>query len=108
MFNSYSLLFFLIWTVASVAIWRWANRFSAHQYHVSGFQRSRKGDFDGALADDNKAIKLDPKCATAYYNRGLARSRKGDQNGAMADYNNAIKFDPGFVLHIIIVAICFE
>src|SRR5271170_6283914 len=48
-----------------------------------------KGDLDGALADYNHAIELDPKNAVAYDDRGLLKQNKGDNDGALADYNKA-------------------
>jgi hypothetical protein len=41
--------------------------------------RSAKGDIEGGLQDYNKAIRLKPDDALAFYNRGLARSAKGDK-----------------------------
>ena len=48
------------------------------------------------IADDNQAIRLDPKDAVAYNNRGNAYGDKGDYDRAMADYGDAIRLDPKY------------
>jgi tetratricopeptide (TPR) repeat protein len=70
-----------------------ANLQNAGTYNARGFARQKKGDVDGAMADCNQAIKLDPKFAGAYNNRGNIKLRKSDLNGAMSDYNQAIQLD---------------
>jgi Flp pilus assembly protein TadD len=54
-----------------------------------------KGDFVAALQYCDKAIKLRPEYAEAYYVRAYAKQAKGDTNGASEDYNNAIRINPG-------------
>jgi len=56
-----------------------------------------KGDFDKALANYNKAIRLDPTLAVAYCNRGITWKLIGDYGKAMADYDKAIQLDRTFV-----------
>ena len=67
---------------------------NAVSYFDRGFAKQKKGDLDGAMADYDQAIKLNPKDASAFNNRGNAKFAKGDLNGAMADYNQAIKINP--------------
>jgi tetratricopeptide (TPR) repeat protein len=52
------------------------------------------GDLDGAIADYDLAIQLDPKDAAIYNNRGLAKQAKGDFNAAIADFNRAMELNP--------------
>jgi len=60
-------------------------------YHYRGEAYRRKGDYDQAIADCTKAIRIDPKYAWAYYSRGLAYKKKGDTNRANADFAEAKK-----------------
>lgn len=54
----------------------------------------REEDWDGALADFNHAIALDPHYSHAYTMRALVKYQKQDRDGALADYNRAIELDP--------------
>ena len=50
------------------------------------------------LAIDNytRAIKIDPDYSTAYYNRGNTYKELENYKNAIADYTRAIKIDPDF------------
>ena len=50
-----------------------------------------KGDFENALADSNKAIRLYPNDPQGYHARGLAYLYKRDFDNAIADFNQAIE-----------------
>lgn len=69
---------------------------SAVSYYNQGGAKQTKDDLDGAIADYNHAIELDPKYVGAYYNRGAAKQAKGDLDGAVADYNHAIELNPKY------------
>jgi len=66
----------------------------AMAYFNRGYAKYLCSDFKGAIADYNKAIKLEPKFAIAYANRGTAKEYLGDIKGALADYEKAIQLDP--------------
>jgi tetratricopeptide (TPR) repeat protein len=53
-------------------------------------------DWDGAIAEYNKAIELKPDFAEAYFSRGYAKKEKGDLGGAIVDYTKAIELKPDF------------
>jgi tetratricopeptide (TPR) repeat protein len=59
-----------------------------------GIAKQDKGDWDGAMADYNEAIRLDPKYYAPYDNRGNVKRQKGDLNGAMVDIDQAIRLNP--------------
>ena len=63
-------------------------------YRSRGILYFNTGDNVDAVADFNKAIKLDPKDAKALYGRGLAKRRKGDATGGDADMAAAKALDP--------------
>jgi tetratricopeptide (TPR) repeat protein len=53
-----------------------------------------QGDNQGAIADYNQAIAINPRDSEAYKNRGLTKNALGDNQGAIADYNQAIAINP--------------
>ena len=52
------------------------------------------GDYDGAIADYDMAIKLRPKDAEAYVKRGTAYASMDDYGRAIADFGSAIRLRP--------------
>ncbi len=59
-----------------------------------GFFYLKMKDFDHALADYNRAMKLNPKYAAAFGLRGDVYLEKGLHDQAIEDYDRAIKLDP--------------
>src|SRR5438034_386911 len=55
-----------------------------------GIEKAKNGDLDGAMADFDRAIELNPKDDAPYYNRAQAKRLKKDTAGAIADYTRAI------------------
>lgn len=58
-----------------------------------GQSRQSQQNFDGAIADYDRAIGLKPN-AGVYYARATVRQAKNDLNGALSDYSKAIELDP--------------
>jgi tetratricopeptide (TPR) repeat protein len=73
-----------------------ANVQNAITYNDLGLAKEKKGDLDGAMADYNQAIQLNPKYSAAYDNRGNVKRKKGDVNPANADFNRAVKLNPKY------------
>jgi tetratricopeptide (TPR) repeat protein len=56
-----------------------------------GIEKAKNGDLDGAMADFDRAIEIDPKEDAPYFNRAQAKWQKNDTDGAIADYTRAIE-----------------
>ena len=67
---------------------------SAETYLTWGNTKYDLGDYKGAIADYDTAIRLKPDDAKAYNNRGIAKSDLGQYFAAIADYDTAIRLKP--------------
>lgn len=83
------LLAAMLMTLATTAFCQTAN-----DYVSSGLDKWLKNDFDGAIADYNKAIALQPDDEDAYVRRTQAEQSKGDWDSAIADATKAIELKP--------------
>src|SRR5437016_5567595 len=90
----FSLWILLLLLLANTAAYAQTAPSSPGDYVNRGTAQYAKGDFDGAIADYDKAIALDRNYVVAYINRGNARDDKGDHDGAIADYDKAIALNP--------------
>ena len=67
---------------------------AAEKYFKLGLEKYDKKDYQGAIADFDKAIEINPKYADAYNNRGNAKNQLKQYQEAIADYNKAIELNP--------------
>ena len=65
-------------------------------YNNRSFVRAKLGDKEGALADVNKALEINPDYAESYLQRSSIRSEWGDKEGTLADVNKALEIDPNY------------
>jgi len=54
------------------------------------------GNYEDAITDYTKALKVNPRDAIAYNNRGLAWGKKGDYDNAIADFTKALEINPQY------------
>jgi tetratricopeptide (TPR) repeat protein len=72
------------------------NPFTANAYNNRGLIRYRKGDYPGAMADYNDALRIRPGLAAAYVNRAAALAATGDKLNALRDLDRAIALKKDF------------
>jgi Flp pilus assembly protein TadD/S1-C subfamily serine protease len=66
----------------------------ADDFFISAGTKSQQGDYQGAVADYNRTLSLNPNFSEVYFRRGIARSLLRDWQGAVADYTQAIGVKP--------------
>jgi|SRR4028118_62824 Tfp pilus assembly protein PilF len=66
----------------------------AEDFDELGINKAEERDFEGALENFDRAIKLNPDYANAYNNRANVRHELGDSPGAIEDYTQAILLNP--------------
>jgi tetratricopeptide (TPR) repeat protein len=65
-------------------------------------------NYDRAIDDYNKAIRLDTKYAIGFNNRGLAYLRKGRIDRAIEDFDEAIRLNPKYAMAFVNRAIAYR
>src|SRR5262249_13978784 len=53
----------------------------------------QRGDLDGAMADLNRAIEIEPRYAKAYGDRGIVRLMRGEDTAAELDFRRCFELD---------------
>lgn len=71
-----------------------AKSLAATDWFDLGFQAQEKGDYEKALENYTKAIRLDPGIAQIYNNRGLVYYFMHDYPKAEGNFDKAIELDP--------------
>ena len=71
---------------------------SASYYFNQGKFKFKVEDDYGAIADQTKAIEINPNVANAYYNSVISKKLIGDYLGAIDDYTKALKINSRYVL----------
>ena len=66
----------------------------ARQAQSRGAELHRRGDLRGALGEFDRAIRLAPTSALAWYNRGLVRRDLKDCRAALDDFGHALELQP--------------
>jgi len=68
----------------------------AYIYSNRGTVDASDGQFNKAVANYNRAVKLNPNFADAYNNRGISYRNLGRLKQAIADYTKAIELKPNY------------
>ena len=66
----------------------------AAAYVGSGIAKHKSGDYDGAIADFDRAIAIEPNNVEAVVNRALCKQDKGDHYSAITDWDRALELKP--------------
>ena len=69
---------------------------AAERFLSAGVDKYNAGDKQGALADYNQAIQLNPNYADAYYALGTVLYSDQDFTGAIEAFRNATRINPKF------------
>ena len=70
----------------------------AKVYFDSGVTSLGKLDYNKAISEFTKAMRLDPNFASAYLIRGDAYSNQGNLDEAIRDYCEAIRIEPNYAI----------
>jgi tetratricopeptide (TPR) repeat protein len=66
----------------------------ADDFFLQAYEKAKKGNYKGAIADYDQAISLSPKFVNAYIGRGVAHLALEDKKMSFSDFNKAVQLDP--------------
>jgi tetratricopeptide (TPR) repeat protein len=92
------ILIVLIGTTIAFAVGGCKDSKSYRDYYNQGVARLEKGEYDAAISDLTKAIKVRPRYALAHFYRGRAYFRKGEHDKSLSDLTKAIELDPALAV----------
>ena len=65
----------------------------SEKFYLKGIDSSEKGNYEKAIEELTKAIKIEPKNEFAYFWRGDSKYRSYDPKNALVDFNKAIEIN---------------
>jgi Tfp pilus assembly protein PilF len=71
-----------------------SSELTADDFFITAQNKSQKGNYQGAIADYDRALSMNPQFEEIYFRRGIARSLLKDWQGAESDYTRAIEIKP--------------
>ena len=86
--------FFIIMVMFLLTFCAYAQKKAEKSPYDKALTKIENENFEGAIADLNKAIETDPLHHAAYYKRGLVKALMLDHEGALADFDHAIEINP--------------
>ncbi len=82
---------FGLFHVQDPGIKRPGKKYDARTYYLKGLSHEERGEHALAIRDYDKAIRLDPQLAWAYYHRAIACGNAGDRSGWAEDLRAAAR-----------------
>jgi S1-C subfamily serine protease len=69
---------------------------TADDFFISAGTKSRQGNYQGAIADYDRALAINPQFREVYFRRGIAHSLIGHWQAAEIDYTQSIALNPEY------------
>lgn len=67
------------------------------EFYDRGLAKARDRDYEGAIKEFDRVLRIDPNFVEAYYRRGLAKFDSGNLEGALADFTQALALNPDWL-----------